>query len=203
MGLDTQTGASGGRTCLDSSLVEALYSEHGSLCYRLARSVIVDEHLAQDVVQDVFVAVWSGRAGVFDPGRGSMRSWLLHVTHHKAVDSVRRAQRHSARNAGPDMFAGIASEHDVESDAWDSQRRDQITTALAGLSAEQRRVLEMAYFGGHTQAEIAQITSTPLGTVKTRTWAAFRNLRNSLELAAIVDADGWTGSAATLPASAT
>ena len=81
--------------------IEDLYDAHGEWCYRLAHRIVADEHLAQDVVQDVFLAVWSGRAGVFDPIRGSTRGWLLRVTHNKAVDKVRRNQRHTSCNAGP------------------------------------------------------------------------------------------------------
>lgn len=161
------------------------------MCYRLARRILVDTHLAEDVVQDVFLAVWAGRAGVFDPTRGSMRAWLLHVTHHRAVDKVRRNERHASRNAGSDMFASLASDTDVESDAWDGLRSKHVVAALGQLSDEQRTVLELAYFGCYTQIEIAEITSTPLGTVKTRTWAALRQLRRNLDLAEVAAADGW------------
>lgn len=174
--------------------IEALYDTHGAICYRLACRILVDTHLAEDVVQEVFLAVWAGRAGVFDPTRGSMRAWLLHITHHRAVDKVRRNERHASRNAGSDMFASLASDSDVESDAWDGLRREHVVAALAQLSEEQRRVLELAYFGCYTQVEIAELTSTPLGTVKTRTWAALRQLRRNLDLAAIADADGWSRS---------
>jgi RNA polymerase sigma-70 factor, ECF subfamily len=85
--------------------IEALYDVHGAVCYLLARRMLVDAHLAEDLMQDVFLAVWAGRAGIFDPTRGSMREWLLHITHHGAVDKVRRNERHASRNAGSDMFA--------------------------------------------------------------------------------------------------
>jgi RNA polymerase sigma-70 factor (ECF subfamily) len=171
--------------------IEALYDAHGALCYRLARRIVVDAQLAEDVVQDVFLAVWAGRAGVFDPTRGTERAWLMHITHRRAVDKVRRNERHASRNAGTDMFSSLVSDSDVESDAWGTLRREHVVAAMAELSGAQRLVLELGYFGRYTQAEIAKLTSTPLGTVKTRTASALRQLRANLDLADVAVADGW------------
>ena len=172
--------------------IEALYDAHGAMCYRLARRIVIDTHLAEDVVQDVFLAVWTGRAGVFDPARGSERAWLMHITHRRAVDKVRRNERHASRNAGPDPFATLIADVDVESATWNALRRQHVVTALAQLSGKQRLVLELGYFGRYSQAEIAKLTSTPLGTVKTRTSSALRQLRADLDLAGVAAADGWT-----------
>jgi RNA polymerase sigma factor (sigma-70 family) len=177
----------------DPGVIEDLYDAYGALCYRVARRVVVDEHLAYDVVQDVFVAVWSGRAGVFDPTRGSVKVWLLRVTHHKAVDTVRRNHRHTSRNAGPNVFSILLASDDVDAEVWGRQQRTYIDAALADLSDVQREVLSLAYFGGYTQSEISRLTGVPLGTVKTRTLAALRQLRTSLDLLAIADEDGWVG----------
>ena len=187
---DTNRGAG---VVPNSRGLEELYTAYGAVVYRLARQVIGDEYLAQDVTQDVFLAVWSGRAGVFDPARGSERAWLLQIAHHKAVDKVRRTQRHSGRNAGPDMIVTVLSDTNVETDAWVNQRRTHIVAALADLTDPQRQVLELAYFGGYSQSEIARLTATPLGTVKTRTQAALRRLRDVRDLAALAAADGWAG----------
>jgi RNA polymerase sigma factor (sigma-70 family) len=176
----------------DAGVIEDLYDTYGALCYQVARRIVVDEHLAYDIVQDVFVAVWSGRAGVFDPTRGSVKVWLLRVTHHKAVDTVRRNHRHASRNAGPNMFSGLLASNNVEADVWERQQRTHIDAALADLSDVQREVLSLAYFGGYSQSEISRLTGIPLGTVKTRTLAALRQLRTSLDLLAIADEDGWT-----------
>lgn len=180
----------------DAGVIERLYDAYGVLCYRAARRIIVDEHLACDVVQDVFVAVWSGHAGVFDPSRGSVKAWLLQVTHHKAVDTVRRNQRHASRNAGQDMFSLLLASDDVEADVWDRQRRAHIHAALAHLSDVQREVLSLAYFEGYTQSEISRLTGIALGTVKTRTLAALRQLRNNLDLLRIADEDFTTSGSA-------
>ena len=176
----------------DATLLEDLYDAYGRSCYRLAHGVLGEPHLAYDVVQDVFLAVWSGNA-VFDPSRGSVRSWLSGVTHHKAVDAVRRHERHTSRAAGPARFTWMAADDDVEVDVWERERRKYVLVALAKLSSAQRQALELAYFGGHTQVEIAELTDTPLGTVKTRTLAGLRQLRTNIELLAVGSEEGWTG----------
>jgi RNA polymerase sigma factor (sigma-70 family) len=174
-------------------VLEAWYGAYGSLCYRVARGIVVDEHLAQDVVQDAFLAVWSGRAGEYDAARGSMEAWLVRITHCKAVDTVRRNQRHAVRNAGPWLFDSLVAENNVEDDAWNAHRRRHLGAALADLNKAQRQVLELAYFGGYSQSEISRLTNTPLGTVKTRTFTALRRLRQSLDLIAVASDEGWRG----------
>jgi RNA polymerase sigma-70 factor, ECF subfamily len=173
------------------TLLEDLYDAHGQWCYRLAHGVLGEPHLAYDVVQEVFLAVWAGNA-VFDPTRGSVRSWLARVTHNKAVDAVRRSERHSSR-AAAGVFTWMPATDDVESDVWAHERRRHVLAALNELSAVQRQALELAYFGGHTQVEIAALTDTALGTIKTRTLAGLRQLRTNIELLAVQDAEGWAG----------
>jgi RNA polymerase sigma factor (sigma-70 family) len=164
----------------DSAAIDELYDRHGSACYGLARRVVADEQLAQDVVQDVFLAIWRG-AATYDGSRGSLITWLFALTHHKSVDAVRRSQRHSGRRASEDA---LSTEPDptpaVEEQAMASVRRDQVRAALAELPEPQRQALTLAYFGGYSQSEIAQLTGIPLGTVKTRTLAAMRRLRLAL-----------------------
>jgi RNA polymerase sigma factor (sigma-70 family) len=164
----------------DSSAIEELYDRHGSACYGLARRVVADEQLAQDVVQEVFLAIWRG-AATYDGSRGSLSTWLFALTHHKSVDAVRRSQRHTGRRASEDA---LNTEPDptpaVEEQAMASVRRGQVRAALAELPDPQRQALMLAYFGGYSQSEIAQLTGIPLGTVKTRTLAAMRRLRQVL-----------------------
>jgi RNA polymerase sigma factor (sigma-70 family) len=174
----------------DSLAIDELYERHGSACYGLARRVVADEQLAQDVVQEVFLAIWRG-AATYDGSRGSLSTWLFSLTHHKSVDAVRRSQRHSGRRASEDA---LTTEPDpttpVEEQAMASVRRDQVRAALVELPEPQRQALMLAYFGGYSQSEIAQLTGIPLGTVKTRTLAAMRRLR-------LVLADGQLHVAAT------
>jgi RNA polymerase sigma factor (sigma-70 family) len=165
----------------DAAALEELYDRHGGACYGLARRVVTDEQLAQDVVQEVFLAIWRG-AATYDGSRGTLSTWLYALTHHKSVDAVRRAQRHSGRRASEDA---LITEPDpspgVDEQALASVRRDQVRAALADLPEPQRRALMLAYFGGYSQSEIAAMTGIPLGTVKTRTLAALRRLRSVLD----------------------
>jgi RNA polymerase sigma factor (sigma-70 family) len=161
----------------DPAAIEELYDRHGSACYGLARRVVADEQLAQDVVQEVFLAIWRG-AAIYDGSRGSLSTWLFALTHHKSVDAVRRSQRHSGRRAPEETLNSEADPTPaVDEQAMASVRRDQVRAALADLPEPQRKALMLAYFGGYSQSEIAVLTGIPLGTVKTRTLAAMRRLR--------------------------
>ena len=165
----------------DRDAFEELYARYSSAAYGLAFRVIGQESLAQDVVHDSFLAMWKA-PGAFDPARGSFRTFFLSLVHHRAVDTVRREERLRRRTAR--MNPGPAQDEDVAEDiveeAWLAKRRAMVVTALDGLPPEQRKVLELAYFGGFTQAQIAEQLSVPLGTVKTRTLAAMRKLQRAL-----------------------
>jgi RNA polymerase sigma factor (sigma-70 family) len=165
----------------DAGALEELYDRHSAASYGLARRVVGDEQLAQDVVQEVFLAIWRG-AAKYDGSRGSLNTWLFALTHHKAVDAVRRSQRHSGRRAPEEALTMEADPApSVDEQALASVRRDQVRAALADLPEAQRKALMLAYFGGLSQSEIAQLTGIPLGTVKTRTLAALRRLRAVLD----------------------
>lgn len=161
----------------DAAALEQLYDRHGAASYGLARRIVADDQLAHDVVQEVFLAIWRG-AATYDGSRGSLSTWLFALTHHKAVDAVRRAQRHSGRRAPEEA---LLTEPDtapaVEEQAIDAVNAHRVRNALGELPEAQRQALELAYFGGYSQSEIAHLTGTPLGTVKTRTLAALRRLR--------------------------
>lgn len=162
---------------------EALYRRYGAAAYGLARRVTGQEALAQEVVQDAFLALWRAPEA-YDPSRGTFRSFFLSLVHHRAVDTVRREERLRRRaerasnlepSAGEDVAEGVVDEADL------AHRRKRVLEALGDLPPEQRTVLEMAYFGGATQARIAEALGIPIGTVKTRTLAAMRKLRRALE----------------------
>jgi RNA polymerase sigma-70 factor (ECF subfamily) len=169
----------------DQTALAALYDRYSRPCYSLARRILGDEALAEDVVQEVFLAVWRDPSR-FDPSRGAFATWLLSATHHKAVDSVRREENHRKRRASTDVLESTVSDAPaVDEEAWLSVRRDRVRTVLATLPVAQREALGLAYFGGYTQREIAGLTGIPLGTVKTRMLAGMRRMRD--ELAAIDD----------------
>jgi RNA polymerase sigma factor (sigma-70 family) len=159
----------------------ALYDRYGATCFGVARRIVVDEHLAADVVQDAFLSVWR-EAERFDRTRGSVRAWLLTVTHHRAVDLVRRENRHRAQRASVELLdVQPADDAHLDEQVAASERADSVRRALDALPQPQREALLLAYFGGHTQNEIASLTGTPLGTVKTRMLAGMRKLRDTLE----------------------
>jgi RNA polymerase sigma-70 factor (ECF subfamily) len=165
----------------DSGSLEALYGRYGSACYGLARRVLHDEQLAQDVVQEVFLTVWRD-AGRFDASRGGFSSWLLSMTHHKAVDAVRREENHRKRRTTAELLEERPGDDlEVHDEVWSTLRRERVRTELSLLPEAQKEALALAYFGGYTQREIAGITNTPLGTVKTRMLLGMRRLKDGLE----------------------
>lgn len=165
----------------DPDALEQLYQRYGKPCYSLARRILTEPQLAQDVVQEVFLALWRDPSR-YDRARGSFSTWLLSVTHHKSVDVVRREENLRKRRADADLLD--ERENDtaaVGDEVWAGLRRDRLREALVLLPEPQRRALGLAYFGGYTQREIAGLTGAPLGTVKTRMLAGMRRLREMLE----------------------
>ena len=163
----------------DDTALEELYARYGGRCFALARRILNDPQLAEDVVQQVFLALWQGSG--YDPSRGAVSTWLLSVTHHKSVDSVRRESNRRGRLASEQVLLETAAAgHGPEDEAWAALRAERTRDGLRGLPAEQREVLLLAYYGGYTQREIAEMTGLPLGTVKSRTLAAMRKLRDVL-----------------------
>lgn len=166
----------------DRGAFDDLYRRYAPAAYGLALRVTAQDALAQEVVQDSFLALWRAPEA-YDPGRGLFRSFFLSLVHHRAVDTVRREERlrkrsERASNLEPAHGEDVAEE--VVEDAYLGVRRKEVREALTELPPEQREVLEMAYFRGYTQARIAEELSIPIGTVKTRTLAAMRKLRRAL-----------------------
>src|SRR6476660_5962720 len=144
-----------------------LYDRYKTMAYSIAYRITNDATLAEDVVQEAFLGVWRN-ATRYVQGRGSVKTWLLSIVHHRAIDAVRRRrstvdlpERDDAPPPAlrlPDVWGEVSSNLDA----------DEVRAALASLSDVQREALELAYFGGLTQTEIAERTGTPLGTVKSR-----------------------------------
>ena len=167
----------------DRGAFDALYRRYSGSAYGLAFRITGQQLLAQDVVHDAFMALWRAPEA-FDPARGAFRTFFLSLVHHRAVDTVRREERIRARQLRAANLEPATVEDPAEGviDAADvTARRIEVRAALETLSPEQRQVLEMAYFGGRTQVQIAEEIGIPLGTVKTRTFAAMRKLRQVLD----------------------
>jgi RNA polymerase sigma-70 factor (ECF subfamily) len=156
-----------------------LYRRYASTANGLALRVIGDAALAEEVTQDVFLSVWRS-AAAYDAARGSVRSWLLTQVHHRAVDIVRKEDAERRRSMREREPLPADPTDDVVEDAWLRARRNDIRAALGTISSEQRQVLDLAYFGGLTQTQIAERLGIPLGTVKSRTLTAMLKLREAL-----------------------
>ncbi|MBJ7594858.1 MAG: sigma-70 family RNA polymerase sigma factor [Candidatus Dormibacteraeota bacterium] len=161
--------------------IEMLYDRYSGLAYTLALRVVNDSATAEDVVQEAFLSIWR-RASTYRSDRGSLRTWVCSIVHHRALDRLRgragRARHDVALEHAPIEATSV-------SDTWDQVadeiERAEIRTALTELSVEQRETIELAYFGGYSQTEISELMHVPLGTVKGRTRLALRKLRGVLE----------------------
>ena len=163
----------------DSQGLEHLYAAHAGCCLALARSILVDPHHAEDAVQEAFIDLWR-HPERFDAQRSSVRAWLLLLTHRRAVDRVRSEQRRKTLALLPRDDTYDDGRPDPEAQAITALVGDATRGALAALSAAKREALVLAYWGGYTQREIAAMTSTPIGTVKSRMHAAMKDLSSSL-----------------------
>jgi RNA polymerase sigma-70 factor, ECF subfamily len=171
----------------DERAVEELYARYSGPLYSLAYQVTREERFAQDVVQEVFIAVWRDAAR-FDPAKGSVGPWLFSVARHKAIDLVRREANVRKRTADVDLSFEPATD-DVDHEAWLNLRRDRVRDALAELTDAQRQALELAFFSGLTHVEVAERLAIPLGTAKTRIRSALLRLRDVLGAALSEDED--------------
>lgn len=161
----------------DDDALAALYDRFGRVAYGLALRILRDPALAQDAVQEAFLAAWRG-AGAFDPRRAKPSTWLLTFVHRRAVDLVRREERR--RPAPPLDRAPDPSGEATEDEAALRERRQLVQHALRRLPDEQREALELAYYAGYTQSELAERLAVPLGTVKSRMFAGLMRLRTLL-----------------------
>jgi RNA polymerase sigma factor (sigma-70 family) len=169
----------------DARALDELYDRFRRPAFALARRILADDALAEDVLQEVFLSVWRDPSA-YERGRGSVASWLLAVVHHKAVDAVRREESHRRRQARAEddlVLSAPTQTTDVEDAAWQRLVAERVRTALHGLPAPQREALTLAYYGGYTQREVAALTHTPMGTVKTRMLAGMRRLHDTLATA--------------------
>jgi RNA polymerase sigma factor (sigma-70 family) len=157
-----------------------LFRRYAPTALGLATRVVRDPALAEEVVQEAFLAVWRDPSG-YDPRIGSVRSWLMAIVHHRAVDATRReAARRRRDDARPLFEPPVVVEDEVIEEVDLVRLRRAVREALVALPRLQREVVELMYFSGLSQSQIAERLSVPLGTVKSRTLLAMRRLRESL-----------------------
>jgi len=166
-------------TTADEAALSELYDRYQALMYGLAMRITNDAGLAQDAVQEAFVGIWRNAAS-YSTVRASVRTWMLSITHHRAIDLVRRRRPTTALPEGnfavaaltvPDVWPEVARAVDV----------DAVRSAMSELPAPQRQAIELAYFEGLTQVEIAERTGSPLGTIKSRVRLGLLTMRRQLE----------------------
>src|SRR5256885_80000 len=168
----------------EQAALAELYDRYGRAAYGLALRVLRDEGLAEDAVQEAFLAVWR-EAGRFLAERGRASSWILTLVHRRAVDIVRREQR---RRSEPLERATEDAGAPVDEQAWLRLQRERVQAALGQLPDPQREAIELAYYGGFTQSQLAERLGQPLGTIKSRMFTGLRRLRELLAEAGL-DAD--------------
>jgi RNA polymerase sigma factor (sigma-70 family) len=166
----------------DEEAFRSLFAAYGPSALALAAHVVRQRHLAEEIVQEAFLSLWL-TPELYDERRGSVKAWLMTMVHHRAVDAVRREE--AQRRRSDDLVAGFREEADdpsediVEAVAAPAERA-AVLEALASLPSEQRAVLELMYFDGLSQTQVAEKTGAPLGTVKSRALLGMRRMRSEL-----------------------
>lgn len=168
----------------DAAALEALYDRYVRQCFGLALRMVSEPGLAEEVVQEVFLKLWS-RPDSYSSHKGAFVSWLLSLVHHRCVDELRKRSRTEVALDNDQPLSVINTKPDPQPDpseqVWVMEQQRVVRQALIELPENQRQVLELAYFGGFSQSQIAEQLSQPLGTVKTRMRMGLQNLRQLLE----------------------
>lgn len=170
----------------DTAALSQLYDRHAGAVFSLVARIVGDRQVAEELLQEVFVRVWQ-RAGTYQGARGKPLTWVLGIAHNIAIDEVRRRRRRPVESDDRDdegqntlLLSLPASDSDPAELAWERVRREQIVAALQQLPPAQRTLIEMAYFEGYTQSQMAARLGEPLGTIKTRMRLAAQKLRELL-----------------------
>src|SRR5262245_10975419 len=163
----------------DLGALDGLYEHYGAMAYSIAYRITGDGAAAEDVVQEAFLGVWRNAARYVD-ARGSVRTWLLSIVHHRAIDAIRRRRPTSDLPESDAALPEQLTMPDTWSDVALRLDREAVVAALGTISDVQREAIELAYFGGLTQTEIAERTGVPLGTVKGRIRLGLQGLREAL-----------------------
>ncbi len=165
----------------DEDALGELYDRQGRIAYGLALRILRDERLAEDAVQEAFLAVWKSAVS-FRAERAKASTWILTLVHRRAVDLVRREERRRVEPLDDELAARLGGDAaPTEEAAWLRFERERVQAALAQLPDNQREALELAYYGGFSQSELAQRLGVPLGTIKSRMFAGLTRLRELLE----------------------
>jgi RNA polymerase sigma-70 factor (ECF subfamily) len=171
----------------DLGALDLLYEQYGAMAFSIAYRITGDRSAAEDVVQDAFLGAWRN-AGRYAGARGSVRTWLLSIVHHRAIDAIRRRRPTVELPDSETILPDTLTLPDAWGDVELRLDREAVQVALTRISDVQREAIELAYFGGLTQTEIAERTGVPLGTVKGRLRLGLQGMR-----AALIPLDGGRG----------
>jgi RNA polymerase sigma-70 factor (ECF subfamily) len=164
----------------DARAFETVYDRHSGAAFSLAYRMVGKRSMAEDVVQEAMLNLWRSGAR-YERTRGSVRTWMLGIVHHRAIDALRRATVHDRRRTGDeDIAERLEAKERTDVEVVRREEAREVRQALDELPTEQCQVLELAYFGGFSQSEIAEMLETPLGTVKGRMRLGLEKLRGAL-----------------------
>ena len=165
----------------DTAAFEVVYERHATAAFSLAYRMTGKRNTAEDVVQEAFLSLWRSGAR-YDHTRGSVRTWILGIVHNRAIDALRRTLVHERRRASDEgLDRRLQAPERTEAEAVRRDDARHVRAALDTLPSDQRRVVELAYFGGFSQSEIAEAIDAPLGTVKGRMRLGLQRLRHELD----------------------
>jgi RNA polymerase sigma-70 factor, ECF subfamily len=167
------------RAARDPRAIELLYDQYGGVAFALAYRILGERGLAEDVVQEAFFNIWR-QGALYDAGRGSARTWVLTIVHHRAIDQVRTMRRRTYADTAIKDAVPLVSTEDTWASVVQGLERDRVRQAMAALPPEQEQVVEMIYYGGFTHQQVAERVGIPLGTVKGRLRLALEKLRDLL-----------------------
>ena len=164
----------------DAKAFELVYDRHGGAAFSLAYRMVGDRAIAEDITQEAFLSMWRSRVR-YDRERGSVRAWVLGIVHHRTIDALRRNLAHDRRRASAE---GLEERQEApERTDVEVARRDEARTvrdAMQSLPEEQHQVIQLAYFGGFTHTQIAEMLDMPVGTVKGRMRLGLEKMRRAL-----------------------
>jgi RNA polymerase sigma-70 factor (ECF subfamily) len=167
----------------EARALEVLYERYSGVVFSFALRIVADRPLAEEILQEAFFRAWQ-QGSNFSTGRGTFITWLLSITHNLSIDEIRRRRRRPQKADSEEPEQVLAAVPDtsvgVEDEVWLGALRETIGEALAGLPPAQREAIEMAYFRGMTQREIAEALGEPLGTIKTRMRLGLQKLKDAL-----------------------
>ena len=161
----------------DSRAFAVLYDRHSRVAFSLAYRLMGERQAAEDLVQEVFLRVWRS-TGSYRAERGSVRTWILSIVHHRGVDLLRSSASRRRTQDKVESSAETTQQSDAFSEAWRNSQRKQVRQALDTLPPEQLKILELAYFSGYTHVEISEVLDLPLGTVKGRMRLGLKKIKD-------------------------